>query len=274
MEIVCNRTRTKVAAAAEVAVKERKSQSTEARYQVLQKKLSEEVEKRRYSEKVCEDLRENVERAKCVTVDLLKGLEACRTAYDPESLRVDELTATAKKKEQEYDTEFAKRSKKLADYEVARILDSELIEKLKARCSELRSQRSQAEEQLCEMETRLTEAEGKNRQLSEQARDALTAMVNRCLRGCVLWQIETHNWLWLRELEYRAAELIAGSGRRQRRLAKKLNAFLSRSRDAVVNLELELVGVLKRLGLDGKLEGAATADSAGLGPVRSSHKSG
>lgn len=133
VEIICNSTRTKVAAASAIAVKERYSQSTEAKYQVLQKRLAGKVEKRTYSEKACEGLREDVERAKCVTVERLSRLEACQTAYNVESLRVDELTAAAEKKEQEFDTE-------LAEYEAARISDLELIEKLEARCSEVRSQ--------------------------------------------------------------------------------------------------------------------------------------
>ncbi|OAE19727.1 hypothetical protein AXG93_2958s1010 [Marchantia polymorpha subsp. ruderalis] len=140
-----------------------------------------------------------------------KRLEACRTAYDVESLRVDELSAAAEKKEQECQTELAARAKKSAEYEAVRISDLELIEKLEAQCSELRTQRLQAEEQLCEVETRLTEAEEKNRQLSEETRDALTARVNRCLRGYVLWQIESHNGLRLRKIEHRVAELIARS---------------------------------------------------------------
>ncbi|OAE34156.1 hypothetical protein AXG93_1593s1150 [Marchantia polymorpha subsp. ruderalis] len=120
----------------------------------------------------------------------------------------------AEKKVHGYNAELAVRAKKLAEYEAVRISDLELIEKLEIRCSELRSQQMQAKEQLCEMETRLTEAEEKNRQLSEQARDALTARVNQCLRGFVLWQVETHKWLRLRELEHRAAELTARNGRR------------------------------------------------------------
>ncbi|OAE22084.1 hypothetical protein AXG93_3084s1000 [Marchantia polymorpha subsp. ruderalis] len=60
VEIVCNRTRIKVADAAEVAAKERKSHSIEARHQALQKRLAEEVDKRRHSEEVCEGLREDV----------------------------------------------------------------------------------------------------------------------------------------------------------------------------------------------------------------------
>lgn len=67
----------------------------------------------------------------------------------------------------------------------------ELMKKLEARYSELRTQQPQAEEQLYEVEMRLTEAKWKNRQLSEQTRDTLTARVKRCLRGYVLWQIES-----------------------------------------------------------------------------------
>ncbi|OAE32877.1 hypothetical protein AXG93_3052s1070 [Marchantia polymorpha subsp. ruderalis] len=123
---------------------------------VLQKRLAEEVEKQRYSEKACEDLCEDVERAKCVTVVLLSRLEACRVAYNAESLRVDEL------KEHEYETELAAKAKKLAYCEAAKISNLELMEKLETQCGELRSQRTQVEEQLGEVETRLAEAEEKS----------------------------------------------------------------------------------------------------------------
>lgn len=102
VDIVRSRTRTKVAVAVQVAAKERKSQPTEVRYHALQKRLAEEVEKRRQSEQVYESLREDVERVKCASVELLKRLEACRTAYDAKSLKVDELSVVALKKEQEY----------------------------------------------------------------------------------------------------------------------------------------------------------------------------
>ncbi|OAE20312.1 hypothetical protein AXG93_2338s1010 [Marchantia polymorpha subsp. ruderalis] len=65
-----------------------------------------------------------------------------------------------------------------------------------------------------------------------------------------LRMVKTHKWLRLRELEHPTAEMIAWSVRRQRRLAKKLDAFITRSRDAVLNLELELAAVLQRLGLE------------------------
>ncbi|OAE20759.1 hypothetical protein AXG93_2269s1200 [Marchantia polymorpha subsp. ruderalis] len=89
--------------------------------------------------------------------------------------------ATEEKK-REYQSELAVRTKKLSEYEAARISDLKLIEKQETQCGELRKQRSQAEEQLCEVEAKLTEVEGKNRQLSKGMREALTTRVERCLR--------------------------------------------------------------------------------------------
>lgn len=132
VEIVRNQTRIKLELADEVAAKERRSQPTEAKYQALQKRLSKEVEKRRKAEQVGNGLCKDVERAKCASVDLLKSLEACRTAYDAESLKVDEYLVAAKEKEQEYSSKLAVRAKKLTEYEAARITDLELIEKLEA----------------------------------------------------------------------------------------------------------------------------------------------
>lgn len=191
-----------------------------------------------------------MERAKCASVDLLKRLEACRIAYDAESLKVDELQAAVEEAKREYQAELAVKTKKISEYEAARIADLELIEKLQAQCGELRTQRSQAKEQLCEVEAKLTEAEGKIRQLSGETSEALTARVERCVRGYTLWQIKSHKGLRLREIEHRAAELIKKSGRRHRRLCKKLESYLIRSRDAVAKLAVELVGVLQRLGLE------------------------
>ncbi|OAE30685.1 hypothetical protein AXG93_3991s1000 [Marchantia polymorpha subsp. ruderalis] len=228
VEIVHNRTQIKMAVAVEVAAKERRSQPTEAKYQALQKRLIEEVEKRRKAKQ---------------------------------------------EKEQEYQIELAVRAKKLTEYEAARFSDLEIIEKLEVQCCELKTQRLQVGEQLCEVEAKLMEAEGKNRQLSEETRDALTVRMKRCLRGYVLWQIESHNGLRLREIEHRVAKLIVRSGRMHRHLSKKLESYLTRSRDTVANLEVELASFLRILGLERRLEEAETADSANVGTVRCSHRS-
>ncbi|OAE20448.1 hypothetical protein AXG93_913s1010 [Marchantia polymorpha subsp. ruderalis] len=79
-----------------------------------------------------------------------------------EAERADELTTASEKKKQDYAAELAAKAKKLADCEATRIADLELIEDPETQCSELRSQQTQAKEQLCEVETRLSEAEEKN----------------------------------------------------------------------------------------------------------------
>ncbi|OAE30402.1 hypothetical protein AXG93_3612s1250 [Marchantia polymorpha subsp. ruderalis] len=53
----------------------------------------------------------------------------------------------------------------------------------------------------------------------------------------------------LRELEARATALMSGDGRSRRRVARRLESFLSRSRKAITNLEAEVTKVLRRLGL-------------------------
>ncbi|OAE27978.1 hypothetical protein AXG93_1062s1100 [Marchantia polymorpha subsp. ruderalis] len=113
VEIVRNWTRAKRELALEFAAKERRSQSTEAKYQALQRKLTAEVERRRKAEQAGDSLCEDVERAKCASVrhlvrqNLMKRLEACRTAYDAESSEVDELQAAAEEAKREYQAELA-----------------------------------------------------------------------------------------------------------------------------------------------------------------------
>lgn len=56
------------------------------------------------------------------------------------------------------------------------------------------------------------------------------------------------------ELEIRAAGLMSCDSRSRRRVAKWLDAFLARSRDAIANLEAEVTAVLRRLGLRSRAE--------------------
>lgn len=67
VELVCNRMRAKMATTSAASAKERQTQEIEAKYEVLWKRLAEEVEKRRYLEKTCEGFCEDIENAKCAT---------------------------------------------------------------------------------------------------------------------------------------------------------------------------------------------------------------
>ncbi|OAE21735.1 hypothetical protein AXG93_4700s1010 [Marchantia polymorpha subsp. ruderalis] len=80
------------------------------------------------------------------------------------------------------------------------------MEKLEADCNKMRSQRSAVEEQLIVVEAKVLEVKEKNQQLASQTDEALIEKVNRCLRGYVVWRIETLKWLKLRQLERRVLE--------------------------------------------------------------------
>lgn len=78
----------------------------------------------------------------------------------------------------------------------------------------------------------------------------------------MIWQIEAHKWQQLRDLGRRVTAMIACSVGGHRQLAKKLDAFLLSLDETKENLELQFTTILRRLGLDRNLAGAATARSA------------
>ncbi|OAE29012.1 hypothetical protein AXG93_3036s1410 [Marchantia polymorpha subsp. ruderalis] len=99
VELVRNRTQAKTTATSAAATKERQLQETESKYEVLRKRLAEEVELRRYSEKTCAGLREDIEVVRCATVDFRERLEVSLTAFNAELRIVDELTVALERKE-------------------------------------------------------------------------------------------------------------------------------------------------------------------------------
>lgn len=60
--------------------------------------------------------------------------------------------------------------------------------------------------------------------------------------------------LTLREFELRAAGLLSGDSRSRRKVAKKLEAFLSKAQDTMSALEGEVSAALQRLGLRSRAE--------------------
>ncbi|OAE31885.1 hypothetical protein AXG93_2834s1160 [Marchantia polymorpha subsp. ruderalis] len=131
--------------------------------------------------------------------------------------------------------------------QIARKADEKLLRRLQSQCDEFRAQRADAELQLVEFE-------GDNQRATDRTREQLVARVSRCLRGYTLWKVAARERVILRELEIRAAALMSGDSRSRRRVAKQLDSFLARSRDAIANLEAELTAVLRRLGLRSRAE--------------------
>ncbi|OAE25892.1 hypothetical protein AXG93_2145s1920 [Marchantia polymorpha subsp. ruderalis] len=138
--------------------------------------------------------------------------------------------------------ELVRQTWALEKSETARKADEELLDQLQSRCDELRAQHAEAELQLAEVE-------GHNRHATDRTRKELVLRVNRCLRGYACWEVTARERMTLREMEIRAAALMSGDNRSRRRLAKRLESFLSRSRYAIANLEAEVASVLRRFGL-------------------------
>ncbi|OAE31461.1 hypothetical protein AXG93_725s1510 [Marchantia polymorpha subsp. ruderalis] len=143
--------------------------------------------------------------------------------------------------------ELVRQTRLLEQCQIARRAEEELLRRLQSQCDELRAQRAEAELQFVDLE-------GDKRRASDRTREELVARVNHCLRGYTHWEVAAQERITLRELELRAAALMSGDSRGQRRVAKRLDAFLSRSQDAITSLESEVTAVLWRLGLRSRAE--------------------
>ncbi|OAE27653.1 hypothetical protein AXG93_3286s1000 [Marchantia polymorpha subsp. ruderalis] len=95
--------------------------------------------------------------AKRATNNLQDRLEGSREAFNEESHIVNELTVDLAKRDQAHATGLAVKMKALVECEASRFLELELLERLEFNCNEMTSQRSMAEEQLSEMEVKLSE---------------------------------------------------------------------------------------------------------------------
>ncbi|OAE22020.1 hypothetical protein AXG93_4780s1010 [Marchantia polymorpha subsp. ruderalis] len=143
VRLVRNMTRVKVAAAHAVE-KEKQHRETEAKYEVLRKRLAKEVELRKTSEKACESIR--VRRA---TVDLRDRLEASRVAFNEKSRKVDELTVDLEKKDQAHATKMVV---KLSDMEVKLLEAEEKNRQLAERTNDALTQKFEQSDEELEIE--------------------------------------------------------------------------------------------------------------------------
>ncbi|OAE33544.1 hypothetical protein AXG93_4032s1010 [Marchantia polymorpha subsp. ruderalis] len=126
--------------------------------------------------------------------------------------------------------ELVRQTRLLEQCQIARQEDEELLRHLQLQCDKFRAQRAEAELQLVEFE-------GDNRRTTDRKREEFVARVNQCLRGYT--EVAARERVTLRDLEIRAAALMSGDSRSRRRVAKRLDAFLARSRDAIAHLEAE-----------------------------------
>lgn len=112
---------------------------------------------------------------------------------------------------------------------------------------ELKAQRAEAESQLVVIE------EDRRRE-ADCTREEMARRVAHCLKGYTHWEVAAQEKLTLREFELRAVGLLAGDSRSRRKVAKKLDTFLSQARDTMSTLEVEVSAALQRLGLRSRAE--------------------
>ncbi|OAE32300.1 hypothetical protein AXG93_2190s1200 [Marchantia polymorpha subsp. ruderalis] len=139
----------------------------------------------------CKGLRVDICNAQKLTLDLRDILKVYRGAFEVESHRVEELTATLVARDPSWTAELARWMQKLADCEAAQTLELERARGLEADCNRLRSQLSEIEKHLVAAQAKLVETKMTIQQLEQETDAGLRARVARYLRGYVNWEIQT-----------------------------------------------------------------------------------
>lgn len=158
--------------------------------------------------------------------------------------------------------ELARQTRALEESQRIRKEDEESLRNLQSECSDLRAQRAEAKMQLAEVEG------------SCRAREELATRVTHCLRGYAHWEVAAQERITLKEFELRAAALTEGDSRSRRRVARKLETFLSDARDTMAHLESEVTAALRRLGLRSRSEDWQGRDSERSSPAHRRRSTG
>lgn len=160
----------------------------------------------------------------------------------------------------------------MTDCKLARSLEVKCRLKLDANCDQLRDQLKVVTQQLETSWTRAESAKFAFCQMKEETTDNLPLRVEKCLHGFLMWEVQTLKWLKLDSLERQLMSMkINGTGR-HRQLIRLVNSFSSGLEEARENLQIKILGVLRRLGSDGSSEGALIAASDGIAPESSSSR--
>ncbi|OAE29953.1 hypothetical protein AXG93_669s1010 [Marchantia polymorpha subsp. ruderalis] len=112
-------------------------------------------------------------------------------------------------------------------------------------------------------------AEAEFRQLREETTDSLRLRIEKCLRGFVMWEVQTLKWLKLDLLERRLMAMKTNGAAGHKQFVRLVNSFSFDFEESRKNLELEILSVLRRLGADGSSKDAVTAASDGTAPKSS-----
>ncbi|BBN19980.1 hypothetical protein Mp_8g15400 [Marchantia polymorpha subsp. ruderalis] len=189
---------------------------------------------------------------------------ATKSQADAELIRakIESELQEERRQNQVLAAELARQTRALEESQRACKEDEGLLCNLQSECSDLRAQRAGLETQLAEVES------------SCRARGELAARVTRCLNGYTHWEVAAQERITLREFELRAAALTEGDSRSRRRVARKLETFLSGARDTMAHLQSEVTTALRRQGLRSRSEDWQGRDSKRSSPARRRRSTG
>ncbi|OAE27498.1 hypothetical protein AXG93_3006s1000 [Marchantia polymorpha subsp. ruderalis] len=126
----------------------------------------------------------------------LRGRIVARTdVYNEDLRRANEPMASLAEQMKKHEVELADWAKRLLDCESAKSLEVKCRVKLDVDWDQLQNQLKAITKQLESSRTRAKESQLAFHQLKEETTDNLNLGVEKCLRGFVMWKVQTLKWL-------------------------------------------------------------------------------
>lgn len=192
---------------------------------------------------------------KIESMELREKIVACTEAHNKELQRMNELMASLAKEMKKHDVELASWTE-LIECETAKSSEIKCRLKLGADCDRLRDQLKAVRKQLETLRIRAEAVELTFCQLKEETIDYLS------LRDFIMWEIQMLKWLKLDSLERRLMVLKTSGTVGHQLLARLIHSFSSGLEEARENLEIKILGMLRRLGVYGSSKNAVTVTAA------------
>lgn len=109
----------------------------------------------------------------------------------------------------------------------------------------------------------MQKAEDAYRQLREDSTDVLRLRLEKCLNGFAMWGLDSVKWLKLDLLEQRLMSAKSSGSAGHKQIVELVNSFSKELNETRQNVEVEIVNVLHRLGVESSSDDAVTVTSNG-----------
>ncbi|OAE21954.1 hypothetical protein AXG93_242s1380 [Marchantia polymorpha subsp. ruderalis] len=212
---------------------------------------------------IAEELRGKIAEAKTAEEDLRRKVSEIEGKCEAEFRRAEELSASLTEGVRKHEEELANWAKKLTDCESAKTLEVECKLKVELVCRRLRKQLGKADMKSQESHRRMEKAKETYHHLRNETTDGLKLRLEKCLNGFAMWGLQTVKWLKLDSLERRLMSAKTSGSAGHKQIVELVNTFSEELNEARQNVEVEIVNVLRRLGVDVSSDDTVTATSDG-----------